>query len=137
MKRIISILILLSALLGASAAHAQKIAMDEAYLTFDYPEEWLVVSPQLAKVYAPLLQEAGMDAGKLSKELEEYGVLTRAYNPSFTQQMSVLTKQDTLSMEIFDIARVTEEQRKEMRAMAENAPEGIRAELEVNPVNLY
>ena len=132
MKRIISILILLSALLAAPAAHAQKIAMDEAYLTFEYPEEWLIVSPQLAKVYAPLLQEAGMDAEELSAQLEENGVLTRAYNPSFTQQMSVLTKQDTLSMEIFDIARVTDEQRKEMRAMAEKGrfweTTGLRAQ---------
>ena len=37
MKRIISILILLIALLCAPGALAQKIAMDEAHLEFTYP----------------------------------------------------------------------------------------------------
>lgn len=119
MKRIISILILLAALWAVPAAQAQKISMDEANLEFTYPQTWLVVSPQLALVYAPLLEEAGMDAEKLSEELTEYGVVSRAYHPDFTQHMSVLTKTDALSQEIFDMARVTDEQRKEIRSMAE------------------
>jgi len=132
MKRIISILILLIALLCAPGALAQKIAMDEAHLEFRYPPEWLVVSPQLALVYAPLLKEAGLDAQALSGELAEQGVLSRAYHPDFREHMSVLTKEDVLSQEIFDIARVTDEQRREMRAMAENGrffeTTGLRAQ---------
>jgi len=132
MKRIISILILLAALLAVPAAHAQKIAMEEAHLEFIYPPEWLVVSPQLAQVYAPLLEDAGLDAQALSGEMKDQNVISRAYHPDFTQHMSVLTKTDVLSQEIFDIARVTDEQRREMRSMAENArffeTTGLRAQ---------
>ena len=34
-------------------------------------QSWIVISPQLAMVYAPLLQENGIDASALSQELEE------------------------------------------------------------------
>ena len=51
------------------AAGAQTIAMEAQGLTFDYPESWIVVSPQLAMVYAPLLKENGIDASALSQEL--------------------------------------------------------------------
>ena len=73
MKRIAIFLLVL--LLLPCAAAAQRIAMQEQGLTFDYPESWLVVSPQLALVYAPLLQEKGIDFGeyalgrKLKREL--------------------------------------------------------------------
>ena len=48
MKRI-AILLLALALLPCAAA-AQRITMEKQGLTFDYPESWLVVSPQLAVV---------------------------------------------------------------------------------------
>ena len=62
MKRIISIFIpvfvsacMLAALLSVPAA-AQTISMEAQNLTYAYPDSWLVVSPQLALVYTPLLE---------------------------------------------------------------------------------
>ena len=118
MKRIISIFIF--ALLLPCAAIAQTISMEAQHLTFSYPDSWLVLSPQLAMVYAPLLKEQGMDASALSQELEEQGIVSRAYRPDFTQHMSVIVRNDTLSEEIFQIEEMTEEQKKELRSLAES-----------------
>lgn len=119
MKRIISLFILILFALCASCA-AQTITMDDVHLSFDYPDSWLVVSPQLAKVYAPLLEDAGMDAGALSRDMEIQGIASRAYHPEYRQWISVITASDMLSQEIFDISRVTDDQRKSIRSMAEN-----------------
>jgi len=118
MKRIISLFILLLAL--SACASAQTISMPQQGLTFDYPDSWLVVSPQLAMVYAPLLEENGIDGAQFSQELEEQGVLSRAYRQDFRQHMSVIARADDLSSEIFDIADVTDDQRRELRRKAEN-----------------
>ena len=120
MKYRMFILTLLAAMLLCGCASAQKIEMEDVFLTFDYPDTWLVVSPQLAKVYAPLLEEAGIDAELLAQELAEQGIASRAYSEDFTQRLSILTLADDLSGEIFDIAGVTDAQRKTMRARAEN-----------------
>lgn len=119
MKRILFGLLLALALVPC-AAGAQTIAMEAQGLTFDYPESWIVVSPQLAMVYAPLLKDNGIDASALSQELEEQGVLSRAYRQDFTQHMSVIARTNELSGEIFDIAEITDAQRRELRRMAEN-----------------
>ena len=116
MKRIISMFICL--LLVPIAALAQTIAMEEQHLTFAYPDSWLVLSPQLAMVYAPLLEENGLDPAALSQEMEEQGVLSRAYRPDFSQHMSVIVREDELSGEIFQIGEATEEQRRELRSLA-------------------
>lgn len=118
MKRILICLLLL--LLAPCWALAQKITMEEQGIIFDYPDSWLVVSPQLATVYAPLLEEKGIDGDALSQELEEQGVRSRAYRSDFRQQMSVITREDDLSGEIFDSANITEQQRKELRRLAES-----------------
>ena len=118
MKRILALLLLV--LLAPCVALAQTITMEEQGLTFDFPESWLVVSPQLAVVYAPLLEEKGVDGYALSQELEEQGVLARAYREDFRQHMSVITRADDLSGEIFDSANISEEQKKELRRLAEN-----------------
>ena len=118
MKRIISLCIVLLAL--PVCALAQSIRMPQQGLTFDYPDSWLVVSPQLAMVYAPLLEENGLDGAQLSQEMEEQGVRSRAYRPDFRQHMSVITRTDDLSGEIFDIVNITDDQRRELRRMAEN-----------------
>ena len=68
MKRILIALISLLALMPA-AALGQVVTMDEGHVAFDYPDSWLVVSPQLCGVYAPLLEAEGMDADALSAEL--------------------------------------------------------------------
>ena len=119
MKRIISLIVLLL-VLSCGAACAQTIAMPEQGLTFEYPDSWLVVSPQLAMVYAPLLEENGIDSAQLSQDLEEQGVLSRAYRQDFRQHMSVIVRADDLSGEIFDSVDISEEQRRELRRMAEN-----------------
>ena len=117
MKRILAFLLL--ALMPCIAC-AQTITMEEQGIAFDYPDSWLVVSPQLAQVYAPLLEEKGLDGYALSAEMEEQGVLSRAYREDFRQHMSVITRADDLSGEIFDSANISEQQRKELRRLAEN-----------------
>lgn len=117
MKRILVFLLLM---LVPCMALAQTISMEEQGLTFDFPESWLVVSPQLAVVYAPLLEEKGVDGCALSEEMTEQGVLARAYRSDFRQHMSVIARMDDLSGEIFDSANISEEQKKELRRLAEN-----------------
>ncbi len=118
MKRILACLLL--GLLAPCMAMAQTVTMEAQGITFDYPESWLVVSPQLAMIYAPLLEEQGIDGAALSKELEEQGVRSRAYRDDFRQHMSVITRADDLSGEIFDSVNITEQQRRELRRLAEN-----------------
>lgn len=120
MKCIIFSLIFVLCLLMGAGAFAQTIVMADAHMAFEYPESWLVVSPQLAGVYAPLLAQAGIDSDELSQELETQGVLSRAYNADFTQCMSILVHDDDLAFEIYDMASVTDEQRKTIRRRAEN-----------------
>lgn len=117
MKRILVFLLLM---LVPCMALAQTISMEEQGLTFDFPESWLVVSPQLAVVYAPLLEEKGVDGYALSEEMTEQSVLARAYRSDFRQHMSVIARTDDLSGEIFDSANISEEQKKELRRLAEN-----------------
>lgn len=117
MKRI---LILAAALcLMLAPALAQNIDMDAAHLSFDYPDSWLVVSPQLCTTYARLLSDAGIDAQALAQELRAQGIASRAYNEDFSQWLSVLTIEDDLAAEIYDIEQVTDAQRKTIRTRAE------------------
>lgn len=117
MKR--ALLCLLLALALPCAASAQQTVMDEAHLKYDYPDSWLVVSPQLALVYAPLLEDEGIDAPALSRELTELGVHSRAYNAGFSEWISVMTRADELAEEIFDIDRVTDAQRRTIKNRAQ------------------
>lgn len=78
MKRILSFLIFILLAMGASAAGAQTVVMDEGHVAFDYPDSWLVVSPQLCGVYAPLLADAGLDADDVAKELTDTRTLSRS-----------------------------------------------------------
>ena len=96
MKRILIALISLFALLPA-AALGQVVTMDEGHVAFDYPDSWLVVSPQLCGVYAPLLEVEGMDADALSAELTQTRTLSRAYSADFEQNMSVIIREDDIS----------------------------------------
>jgi len=120
MKRLMVLSALLMMLSCAALSCAQTIVMEGAHVTFEYPASWLVVSPQLAKVYAPLLGDAGIDAQALSEDLAAQGVLSRAYSGDFTQSLSVLTMEDDFAFDIYDIASVTDEQRKTIRRRAEN-----------------
>ena len=116
--RILALVLLL--VLGCAPAHAQRIDMDEVHLSFNYPDTWLVVSEQLARVYAPLLEQAGIDAQLLAQQMVDEGIKSRAYSEDFSQRLSILTMSDDLSAEIFDMAQVSEAQRKTMRNRAQN-----------------
>ncbi len=120
MKRLILAAALLLALLLPLSACAQMITMDDAHASFEYPDSWLVVSPQLAGVYAPLLERAGIDAKELARDLSAQGVLSRAYSEDFSQSLSILTREDDFAFDIYDIAAVTDDQRKTIRRRAEN-----------------
>lgn len=120
MKHLKAALLLFFALLPACAS-AQRIEMEGAHVAFDYPESWLVVSPQLAQVYAPLLEDAGIDADALAEELETTGVQSRAYNADFSQWLSIVAWRDDLSEEIYDIESATDAQRRTMRTRAESS----------------
>lgn len=113
--------LLLALALLPGCAQAQRIDMEDAHVAFDYPESWLVVSPQLALIYAPLLEEAGIDADALSEELEVSGVQSRAYNADFTQWLSIVAWRDELSEEIYDIEDATDAQRRTLRTRAQNS----------------
>ena len=71
MKRILTFFIFMLLAMGRGAAGAQTVVMDEGHVAFDYPDSWLVVSPQLCGVYAPLLEDAGLDADELAREAFE------------------------------------------------------------------
>ncbi len=113
--KIISAFICLLTLLLPASAWAQQITMDEGHVSFDYPDEMLVVSPQLCGVYAPLLEDAGFDPDALAEEMRAQGVLTKAYSRDFRSSLSVIVKEDDLSHEIFDMASVTDSQRGTIR----------------------
>lgn len=119
MKRIFSILLLIAALIPLSA-YAQTIQMERQGFSFDFPNSWLVISPQLARVYTPLLEEQGFDAQLLAEDMARENVLARAYSEDYSQTLSVIAAEDDLSAEIFSIANVTDAQRKTLRSMAEN-----------------
>ncbi len=119
MKRIFSFFMFILLAAGVSAAGAQTLVMDEGHVAFDYPESWLVVSPQLCGVYAPLLEEAGLDADALAKELTDTGTLSRAYNADYTQYLAVLIREDELSQEIYEIDAMTDAQKSTLRRRAE------------------
>ena len=120
MKRLILASALLLALLFSSCSLAQTITMDSVHASFEYPDSWLVVSPQLASVYAPLLEDASIDAKALSQDMEAQGILSRAYNADFTQSLSILALEDDAAFDIYDIASITDDQRKTIRRRAEN-----------------
>lgn len=119
MKRILIALISLLALLPA-AALGQVVTMDEGHVAFDYPDSWLVVSPQLCGVYAPLLEAEGLDADALSAEMTQTRTLSRAYSADFAQNMSVIIREDDISADIYEISAITDAQRATLRRRAEN-----------------
>ena len=120
MKRILSFLIFILLAMGASAAGAQTVVMDEGHVAFNYPDSWLVVSPQLCGVYAPLLADAGLDADDVAKELTDTRTLSRAYNADYTQYLAVLIREDELSQEIYEIDAMTDAQKTTLRRRAES-----------------
>ena len=119
MMKKLSLLLLFLALALPFHALAQTVLMEDAHLSFDFADDWLVLSPQLALVYAPILEQAGIDAQELSGELTRLSVHSRAYNADFSEWISVMTMDGEAADEIFDIERVTDAQRRTMRSNAD------------------
>ena len=71
MKR--TILCFILALMLPACALAQRIEMEDARLAFEYPDSWLVVSPQLARVYERQLEDGGIDSEALAPPTDRFG----------------------------------------------------------------
>lgn len=117
-KRFFALALLLAAL--PCLSRAQTVQMRDARLSFEYPESWLVVSPQLARVYEPLLSGAGIDADALSGEMARLGVHSRAYSEDFSEWISVMTMQNDIAYDAFEIERATDEQRRTLKSRAQS-----------------
>lgn len=104
----------------SGTALAQRIEMDEGHVAFTYPDSYLVLSPQLCGVYAPLILEAGLDPEALAMEMENLNILSRGYSEDFSQNLGVLISGDDFSAEVFDIAQITDSQRQTLRRRAQN-----------------
>ena len=117
-RRLFGCLLILVCLL-ASGAMAQTIRMDEGYAAYDYPDDWLVLSPELCRVYAPVIREKGMDPEALALDMGNTHVLSCAYNADFTQRLAVLVWEEEASQKIFDIGRAQTGDRRRIRANVE------------------
>ena len=118
MRRLFAAALLLCCLTASAAA--QVIRMEDAGLTYDYPDSWLILSPQRCMIYSPILEEMGIDAGSLSEEMENEGIQSRGMPESGEQYVQVMTRSDELSQDIFDMANATDDQRRKIRNSAEN-----------------
>lgn len=115
MKRIALLgLTALLCLLFVSCACAQTITMESVYAQLEFPETWLVLSPQLLHAYEPLLSQNGFDVSGMAERYESEGVIAEAWDESFLQSMRVMVTQDTRSQTLFDIDRSTTAERSAM-----------------------
>ena len=107
-------------LLMLPPAIAQEVVMPDAYCAFDYPDSWLVVSPQRCTIYAPLLEDMSIDSDALAERMESQGILTMAMPETGGETYSVLVRQDETSQDIFDISEASDAERRQMKARAED-----------------
>ena len=117
-RRLFGCLLILVCLL-ASGAMAQTIRMDEGYAAYDYPDDWLVLSPELCRVYAPVIREKGMDPEALALDMGNTHVLSCAYNADFTQRLAVQVWEEEVSQKMFDIGRAQTGDRRRQFALGE------------------
>lgn len=107
-------------LLFTATACAQTIVMPVGYCAFDYPDSWLVLSPQRCRIYATILEDMGLDPDDVAETMEAQGVLTRAMPEAGGESYAVIVRQDEISQNIFDISEATDSDRKQMKARAED-----------------
>ncbi|MBQ7488055.1 MAG: hypothetical protein IJT77_11235 [Clostridia bacterium] len=112
--------LMLALFLLPAGAPAQSVRMDSGYAAFEYPDSWLVLSPQLCRVYAPILEAQGLDPEALRKDMEKTYVLSCAYNADFTQRMAVLVFETETSQRIFNIENAETGERRRIRGQVEN-----------------
>ena len=103
-----------------AAGRAQTIVMPAGYCAFDYPDSWLVLSPQRCFIYAPILEEMGLDPDATAETMEAQGVLTRAMPETGGESYAVIARQDETSQDIFDISEATDADRKQLKLRAED-----------------
>lgn len=112
MKRLIFLLALLLCVLGLMpCAYAQQITMESVYAGMEFPDTWLVVSPQLLPVYEPYLLAHGLDTQEMAERYAREGIIAEAWDADFAQSMRVLVTTDTRSETIFDMDRATTAER--------------------------
>jgi hypothetical protein len=100
--------------LFSAGALAQTIALENVYAQIDFPDAWLVLSPQLLSVYEPLLSQQGFDISGMAERYASEGVVAEAWDESFSQSLRVMVTQDERTRTIFDIARSTASERSAM-----------------------
>ena len=119
LKRCFLLAALLAALLQAAGC-AQTIVMPEGYCAFDYPDGWLVLSPQRCRIYAPILEEMGLDPDETAVMMQAQGVLTRAMPETGGESYAVIVRQDETTQDIFDMSEATDAERKQLKLRAED-----------------
>ncbi|MBQ9009022.1 MAG: hypothetical protein IJ088_06800 [Clostridia bacterium] len=117
-RRILPALLCLICLMAAGA-QAQTIRMDKGYVAYNYPDTWLVLSPELCRVYAPMIRERSMDPDALAQDMEKTHVLSCAYNTDFSQRLAVQVWEEEASQKLFDIGRAQTGDRRRIRANVE------------------
>lgn len=98
---------------------AQEIVMDDIFATMEFPDTWLVLSPQTLSVYEPLLSEAGFDASGMRDRYESDGIVVEAWDEEYKQSMRVMVTTDERSATLFDITRATDTQLRSLRTYYE------------------
>lgn len=123
MKRLIAFFLLpvVLSLLFAVCACAQSVTMEDIYAQMDFPDTWLVLSPQLLPVYEPLLSQHGFDVTGMAERYASEGVIAEAWDEDFSQSMRVMVTRDERSQTLFDIARSTTAERQAMAKYYETA----------------
>ena len=116
---LLGVLLCLLLLFVPACTPAQTVRMDRGYAAFDYPDDWLVLSPQLCRVYAPLLEEYGMSYEDMRRDMEKAHVLSCAYNADFSQRLAVLVWETDFSQRIFNIEKAEIGERRRIRGQAE------------------
>ena len=116
MKRVIlfAALYIALSLAFAACACAQTITMEDIYAQIDFPDTWLVLSPQLLRVYEPLLSQHGFDVNGMAERYESEGVIAEAWDADFAQSMRVMVTRDERAQTLFTLDRSTTAERNSM-----------------------
>ena len=116
MKRVILIAAFSIALslMFAACACAQTVTMEDIYAQIDFPDTWLVLSPQLLRVYEPLLSQHGFDVNGMAERYESEGVIAEAWDADFAQSMRVMVTRDERAQTLFTLDRSTTAERNSM-----------------------
>ena len=98
----------------AACACAQTVTMEDIYAQIDFPDTWLVLSPQLLRVYEPLLSQHGFDVNGMAERYESEGVIAEAWDADFAQSMRVMVTRDERAQTLFTLDRSTTAERNSM-----------------------